>query len=203
MPSSKDKKGFSKVESGSDVNTVQNSTPKVYIFKEPSIENLFNKVPEKPNKQVNELLCTPSAFRGKSRNHLPSPNPGGRSTSEFGEMTQWNMDSGMSRNTLRKPTSQMGSTFTNLSKPQSRFNIEPQSVHRRDSRRPRVFAERLEGLKGLVDQKKLQEAECNIVRDLVLKKGGDLKSKFKMLDRVDFMLKIRLLKSGKKIIMRI
>lgn len=72
--------------------------------------------------------------------------------------------------------------------PTSRFNNRPQlgsyRVMRRDTRRPRIFAERLEGLKSMVDETKLQEAQRNIVNDLVLKNPCDLKTKFKMLDKV-------------------
>lgn len=57
-------------------------------------------------------------------------------------------------------------------------------LHRKSVRRPRVFAEHLEGLKAVGDSKKLHEAEVNIVQKLVINGGYDLREKMKMLDSV-------------------
>lgn len=176
-------KPTSKIPSISEMRSAEGGSINPYRIKEPSMSNNSIKELSKPQKQVSDLFCTPSEFRGKSRGVQPSANPGLFTHSDFGDMTQRLQGSSLSRNTARKPTSQMASGIF-LGRVGSRNNLEPQSVHRGDSRRPRVFAERLEGLKGLVDTKKLQEAESIIVKELVLKGGGDLKSKFKMLDKV-------------------
>lgn len=176
-------KPTSKVPSISEMRSAEGGSINPYRIKEPSISNTSIKQLSIPQKQVSNLLCTPLEFRGKSRGVQSSANPGLFTPSDFGDMTQKLQGSSLSRNTMRKPTSQIGSGIF-LNRVGSRNNLEPESFHRRDSRRPHVFAERLEGLKGLVDTKKLQEAESNIVKEIVLKGGGDLKSKYKMLDKV-------------------
>lgn len=60
----------------------------------------------------------------------------------------------------------------------------PTQQKRKSVRRPRVFAEHLEGLKAVGDSKQLQAAEVDIVNRLVINGGYDLKEKVKMLDTV-------------------
>lgn len=174
-------------ESSVVFDTPRDSSPvSLYRFKEPSLIGQSSREAPRPQRQVNDLLCTPSVFRGKQLLGPLSTNLMNQSPSEFGDMTHRPPGSVVSRSSFKKPTNQIGSTQAQ-SRSISKFFLEPQSVNQRSTiRRPRVFAERLQGLKGLGDAKKLQEAEINIVKDLVLKGGGDLKSKFKMLDRVGF-----------------
>ena len=79
--------------------------------------------------------------------------------------------------------SQLGSD--DLTRQGSKLTVRsPNDQHRRTFKRPRVFAEKLEGLKSMGDTKKLQAAERDIVQSMVINAGCDLKEKVKMLDLV-------------------